>query len=88
MRRTLQSTHRNTLQTQQTPKELIMSKQTVTARLYALFDKVADAASITVDMARTMAVANKLNATSAEIAFYRWRMDRGFYVKSAPAMVR
>lgn len=64
------------------------AKQTVTARLYALFDKVADAASITVDMARHMAVAHQLNATSAEIAFYRWRLDRGFYVKGTPAMAR
>lgn len=64
------------------------TKQTVTEKLYSLFDKAANAASLTVDMAREAAKANKLNATSAEIAFYRWRMDRGFYVKSAPAMVR
>lgn len=65
-----------------------VTKLTVTQRLFNLFDGVADAASITVDMARTLASSNKLNTTSAEIAFYHWRMARGFYVKSAPALAR
>lgn len=71
-----------------------MSKQantprlTVTAKLYSMFDACANAASLTVDMARTAAQAYGLNPTSAEIAFYHWRMDRGFYVKSAPALAR
>lgn len=69
-----------------------MSKQatrtTVTAKLFAMFDKAADAASFTVDMARVAAKASGLNTTSAEIAFYNWRMQRGFYKKGTPALAR
>ena len=64
------------------------AKSTITAKLYNLFDKAANAASLTVDMARVAASVEGLNATSAEIAFYRWRLDRGFYVKGTPAMAR
>lgn len=63
-----------------------MSKPaTITATLYAIFDKFADPAAFTVDMARVAAQAHGLNTTSAEISFYRWRMLRGFYSRrSAP----
>lgn len=70
-----------------------MSKQatakiTVTAKLFSMFDACANAASLTVDMARTAATDYGLNTTSAEIAFYNWRMQRGFYKKGTPALSR
>jgi hypothetical protein len=49
-----------------------MAKQaTVTARLDALFNKVGPDA-LCVSFARDLAAAHGLNATSAEIRFYRW----------------
>lgn len=47
----------------------------VTEKLFALFD-LFGAGNICVDMARVAAQAVGLNATSAEIAFYRWQDAR------------
>ena len=47
---------------------------TVTAKLYAIFDALG--VGICVDMARTAAASFGLNATSAELAFYRRQAAR------------
>lgn len=62
------------------------ARKTVTARLFELFDAVGQ--TLSVNFARDLAAAHKLNTTSAEIAFYNWRMARGFYVKGTPAPAR
>jgi len=48
---------------------------TKTDKAYALFDQFG-LGNLTVDMARTVATAVGLNATSAEISFYRWQALR------------
>lgn len=61
------------------------SANTVTAKLFNLFDQLAakNVAAVSLNFARDAAKVHKFNATSAEIAFYNWRMQRGFYGRKA-----
>lgn len=60
----------------------MIKQANVTAKLHKLFDKVG-VATLPVNLARDIATAHGLNATSAEIALYHWRMQRGFYKRGA-----
>lgn len=62
--------------TAQTARRIANSKKlNVTQKLFALFD-LFGLGGLCVDMARHVAAALGLNATSAEIAFYRWQDAR------------
>lgn len=62
-----------------------MSKQqaTVTAKLHNLFAKAGGANVVSVNFARDIAKAHRLNETSAEIALYHFRMEAGVYKRGA-----
>jgi hypothetical protein len=65
------------------------TQATVTAKLFNLFDKLSNknVASVSLNLARDAAKLEKFNTTSAEIAFYNWRMQRGFYAHNARPLV-
>lgn len=66
-----------------------MSKQaTITVKLHTLFAKAGGAEVVSVNFARAIAKAHRLNETSAEIALYHFRAAQGVYKRGAQPLAR